>query len=744
MSDHNIIFFSRKLSKKRLNRPHRPQPFASFIPKSLQQNFVAALKRLEWDEIFLCNDIDSGCSVFLSKLSKVMEAFTRKGGHGKGQRVTLPWIDDHCRNLMKKRDQLLKKSLKSGLTTDRQQFSHARNLVTQILRKAKARFYINIIESHRGNGKKVWDCINKLTGRLNNKTNKTLELKINNVLVKDPLTLAKTLNAYFISSVTQIVQLFTPSVYSPCPIKDDLPIFRLEEITEAEVGKIIRSLKSSKAKDAYGLDSNFLKSNADHLIKPLTHLVNLSINQCTVPSQWKVAMVTPIFKSGAKTDMANYRPISILPIISKVAEKWMVSLITKHLDKGHTPLHHMQFGFRALHSTETATCMLTEKVKHMLDSSPCAMAVFLDLKRAFDTVDHQVLLSKLSHFNFSTEAIQWFRSYLSNRKQCVVVNNVKSFYLSCSVGVPQGSILGPLLFSLYINDLPDVCNNVHFQMYADDAVILTYGKSYSEVSKTLTSVMSKVQDWLTASCLYLNTQKTVCMAFSKRPVVLQNSNVFLKGEELSLVTEFKYLGVILDPTLSSKKHVKRVIKTVKFNLSNFRQIRSSLTEEAAKTFMHSMIFSHIEYCLPIWSLTGKTILKSIESLYKKTLKTFDKKSLSHHHCEILTRRKLLSFDSLITLKLACCVYRIMNRLAPPPLSQFFERKSTSGTNTRATTRGDCAIAFRRTSFSQSSLSVRGSKIWNGLPASIRDCSTFFIFKRHLKDWLKSNQTCNHC
>lgn len=141
------------------------------------------------------------------------------------------------------------------------------------------------------------------------------------------------------------MQLFRPSTYTPCPIKNDLPIFRLEEVTEAEGRKIIRSLKSSKAKDAYGLDSNFLKTNADHLIKPLTHLVNLSISQCAVPSQWKIAMVTPIFKSGNKTGIANYRPVNILPIISKVAEKWIVSLITKHLDKGHIPLHHMQFGF---------------------------------------------------------------------------------------------------------------------------------------------------------------------------------------------------------------------------------------------------------------------------------------------------------------------------------------------------------------------------------------------------------------
>ena len=379
--------------------------------------------------------------------------------------------------------------------------------------------------------------------------------------MKDPLTLANHLVTFFSNSVNEITQLFRPSKFVPHPVQNDLPVFNLDEINEIEVANIVGSLKASKAKDAHGLDTNFLKNNIDTLVTPITHLVNLSIRQCTVPTQWKVAVITPIFKSGSKTDITNYRPISILPVISKVAEKWIVKSITKHLDKGHTPLHPMQFGFQAFHSTESANCLFTHRVKRVLDKAPCAMAVFLYFKKAFDSVSHQVLLSRLTHFNFSPEAIQWFRSYLSNRKQCVSINGIKSPYHTCSVGVPQGSILGPILFSLFINDLPNVCNTVHVQMYADDAVILTHGKSYAEVSTVLTSVLTSVQDWLTDSCLLLNAKKTVCMTFSKRPVVLQSSNVFLCGEELELVSEFKYLGVMLDSTLTFEKHVKKKCQT---------------------------------------------------------------------------------------------------------------------------------------------------------------------------------------
>lgn len=259
-------------------------------------------------------------------------------------------------------------------------------------------------------------------------------------------------------------------------------------------------------------------------------------------------------------------------------------------------------------------------------------AVFLDLKRAFDTVNHRVLLAKLSKLNFSVQALNWFESYLADRKQCVVVGGVKSPYLSCPVGVPQGSILGPLLFSLYINDLFDVCKGVNAQLYADDAVIFTPAKNMTEAAQILTTALSHVQDWLTNSCLALNVKKSVCMYFAKQPLRPDHSGVFLKGEELALVGEFRYLGVILDPTLSFRKHIKKVTNSVKYNLANFRQIRHSLTNKAALMFLHCMIFSHIDYCFTSWSLACTTALKPIDSLYKKALKTLDKKPFSFHIC----------------------------------------------------------------------------------------------------------------
>lgn len=441
--------------------------------------------------------------------------------------------------------------------------------------------------------------------------------------------------------------------------------------------------------------------------------------------------------------MSNYRPISILPVISKIAEKWVVRLLTAHLENVQPSLHRLQFGFRTHHSTDSALCVLTENIKGLLDKSPYVGAVFLDLKKAFDSVNHQILISRLTQFNISDQALLWFKSYLSDRKQYVVVDGVKSPCLDSGVGVPQGSILGPVLFSLFINNLPNSCPNVFSQMYADDVVIYTQAKTIQQAAVDLTAALSHVQNWLKDSCLMLNTRKTVCMYFSKRHVEITRSSVFLNGMELELVSEFKYLGVVLDRTFCFKSHVKKVAQVVKFNLQNFRHIRNNLTVGAAKIYFFAMIISHFDYCLTTWSLACPATLQTIESLYKKALKIFDKKSVSHHYCHVLKKHRLLGFHNMINLKMACQIYKVLHSLAPSPLKDFIKTKDSSQRTTRASTRGDLIIPHRYTTFGQTVLSVRGGNMWNSLPLTLRECPTYSLFKVQLKKWLWANQSCTH-
>lgn len=196
----------------------------------------------------------------------------------------------------------------------------------------------------------------------------------------------------------------------------------------------------------------------------------------------------------------------------------------------------MQFGFRKHHSTETANCFFVEQIKSLLDKGGVVGAVFLDFKKAFDTVNHNVLLSKLSKFNLSVNTMIWMESYLNNRKQCTRVGDKCSSFANCISGVPQGSILGPLLFCIYINDLPQTCPDVNIQMYADDTVIFTHARSKEHAAAKLTASMSKVSDWLANSCLTLNLSKTVCMYFTARINNSVNPDISINGEVITSVT----------------------------------------------------------------------------------------------------------------------------------------------------------------------------------------------------------------
>lgn len=718
LSDHNAIFFSRKLTKKRLRCVSKSMNIKkTFIPNNQEQHLMAALNNFDWTSILSYDDTNKCCDLLYSAIKGVLSQF-QKESHLKKRVYSLPWINTECKKLMRLRDQLLKKSLQSGLNTDRLHFISARNKVTQTLRMAKANFFMTVINSAKGNCKLIWENINKLLGNSKHKADTDLELKFANELVSEPLSLATKLNDFFQSTINEIAQLFSNS-YDPqqnignIDTKEDVSSpdskFNIQKITENEVENIISKLRSSKARDEFGFDINFLKHYKSCLLVPVTHLINLSITQAVVPLSWKVAKVTPIYKSCDKTDPANYRPISILPIFSKIAEKWVANSIINHHNDSNPGLHPMQFGFRTLHSTETAVCVFVEKVKSYLDKSSCVAAVFLDFKRAFDTVNHLKLLSRLSTFNFSNHTVKWIQSYLSDRKQCVQIKNSKSPYLYCTQGVPQGSILGPLLFSLYVNDLPNVCKNVDTIMYADDTVIFTQAKTADDAAHQLSLALHDLQKWLNDSCLCLNFKKTVSMFFSKPKTTVAAVKVCLGAQELINVEEFKYLGVLIDSKLSFKKHIRKVVKTVNVNIQNFRHIRTSLTDTAAITFLHSMILAHIEYCITSWSYTSSAAIGPIEVCYKRALKILDKKPFSYHHCQILDKYKFLNFTNFKLFKSACLIYKVIHGLAPPPMSDFIKQKSSSVAGsrlTRATVRGDCELTFRRTTFSQNALSYQ--------------------------------------
>jgi hypothetical protein len=281
-------------------------------------------------------------------------------------------------------------------------------------------------------------------------------------------------------------------------------------------------------------------------------------------------------------------------------------------------------------------------------------------------------------------------------------------------------------------------------MYADDTVLYAHGKTAEEVAQKLTKEIKKVSLWLKNSCLTLNLDKTVSMFFRNRSKIQIYPNILIEGQIISNQEQVKYLGVILEPNLGFKKHIKKLSNTIKFNMAQFRYIRNSLTIEASGVYLNAMIVPHFRYCMTSWSQATKTALKPLESLYKTSLKIHDQKSRRFHHCHILVKYQFLSFENLIIHTNLCLMYKILYDNAAPPLKEFISLGSETTTRaTRSTVRGECRIPKRRTAFGNSAFSGVAARQWNMLPTELFKSTSSYTFTRQAKKWLLLNQFCSH-
>ena len=348
-------------------------------------------------------------------------------------------------------------------------------------------------------------------------------------------------------------------------------------VNESLIVKTLQGLKSSKARGLGNISPRMMKDAAVVVAKPLTRTVNESLSQGTVPSEWKYAKITPLYKKGMSTDMDNYRPISVLPVVSKVLERVVHHQLHSFLSE-HKLLSPFQCGFRRNHSTEFAAIAFSDCIRRGMDLGLLTGAVFIDLSKAFDSVDHEILISKLESYELKDIELDWFRNYLTDRKQLVRFGKEFSDPCLITLGVPQGSILGPLLFALFVNDLPIVLKRCQILMCADDTVMYFTASNAQEISSTLTSELSKVNDWLVDNRLFIHQGKTKCVLFGTGSrLATANLSVNIDGKELTRVAEYKYLGVFLDESLSWNAHVNYLTSKVSERIGILGRTRPSIS-----------------------------------------------------------------------------------------------------------------------------------------------------------------------
>ena len=508
--------------------------------------------------------------------------------------------------------------------------------------------------------KKIWSIIKEVIGK-NKETQIQTEFKLSTgEVTSDKSTICKQFNSFFVNIGPTLSRSFDGYIGSPQKYLTNRQISSLflSPVTNNEIHKILSSLNDL----------------APYIDGPFTYICNLSLNQGVFPDILEIANVIPLYKKEDPMIFSNYRPVSLLCSLSKVLEKIMYNRVMSFLNENDV-LFKYQFGFRKSHSTYLALTVLMDKLIKSLENGNYVVGVFLDFSKAFDTVDHKILLAKLCHYGIRGSALDWFSSYLTNRKQFVTYNNERSELMNINYGVPQGSILGPLLFLIYINDLAYICKFTMPIFFANDSNLFQDGESLNEIESILNEELNEIVTWLKVNKLTLNVDKTQCMLFTRKKC---NTKLSIKIENsfITQVTKTKFLGIIIDEKLNWKDHILYISNKISKATGVIIKARM-LGKRALLSLYYSLVYPYLTYCCQVWGATYPYNIEILNKLQKKAIRIICSQSKYAHTEPLYKELKILDVKDIYNYLVGQFMLRNQNNLLPDVYDSYFIRKNTT-------------------------------------------------------------------
>ena len=588
---------------------------ALFVDKldEATQNFIVDDNFQAFQDVFT-KTMDDTCKLSVPKTSK-------------RNNINNPWITDGIIHSVETKHKLYKswkrtvsgKNPKGDVEKLEKYREHDKRL-KKVIKYAKSSFHFKKFDAAKGDMKKTWEIVNEIRG----KTKKTIKplFIIDNKRITDRRIIATKFNEYFISIAEKMNSEASSDIILE---KAEIPSFLeymgrsqessiyMNECTAEEIMNIINEFENGKASD---IPIKLIKQ-CSHVISPLlSQYYNIFMIKGEFPDLFKVGKISPVYKKDDEEKFENYRPVSTLPLFGKIFEKIIYSRLYSYLSaKGI--LQDNQFGFRKSHSTSHALNYSVSEIRKYLNDKKHVIGIYIDLSKAFDTLDHNKLLSKLSIYGIRGNAHSLLKSYLSGRVQYTNVLGESSEKLSVKYGVPQGSVLGPLLFLLYINDIRN-CNELGlFVLFADDTNIFVAGDDCDDVHFKANSILHSVYKYMRANLLHINMSKTCYMHFTPHTGDFGLDNLFsestlkLMGIPIKCVTSTKFLGVTIDNELSWGPHIVNLTKKLNCQAGALNRIKSDVPQKYYKDLYHTLFESHLSYCISVWGGVGVTKLKPL-------------------------------------------------------------------------------------------------------------------------------------
>jgi hypothetical protein len=560
----------------------------------------------------------------------------------------------------------------------RQRYNQQSNRVRELSNRLRRKAVNDKISSMITDSKKLWSFLFELLPiKPPRESSLPPKINVNGLEITDPTAIASAFNDHFTSVGEMLAADMPPTDIDPIaymtmpPIADE---FQFRDVHPDEVNNFLKLQSASKATFDV-CPFRVLKRVVAFLVLPLTLAINLSFNESTIPAKLKCAKVTALHKSGPKSAVTNYRPLSVLPLAAKALEH-MAQIQLSNFFTVHRLITTCQSAYRAMSSCEQALINLVSRISSQLEKGKSTIVVFIDLAKAFDTIDHSILLKKLTHYGVRNRSLLWFRNILSGRTQLVQNGNVASLELPIRMGIPQGSSLGPLLFNIYVNDLPNFSNIPETLLFADDTALVFTGDNTS--ADIINGCLSQLSNWMIANRLTLNVTKTKFMRFCPHGDTTAAPELLINGDKIDLVDKYKYLGVELDHKLSFKGQISSVVSRTNQLRGIIYANRRLLSVPICEKLINTLAMPVINFCDTIYGNASSSTLQKLDVAYRNLLKTAYRLRIHHstatmykatNHLPLMIHRQVNKAKMALRSLLRLCAPYLHNVVQTLPADQ---------------------------------------------------------------------------